>query len=610
MTLRVGLDGEPLQRVLEAGCPSTGSDLAVSWASARIAECAGHAPCKISDDACLPDRVLAISLSPSREGADAILAVRLHKSVNVKKSYATLSHMWGGHQPLRLLKGNIADFRNGINWSSLPKTFQQAIKFTKQLGIDYIWIDSLCIIQDSAEDWRSQSSKMASIYENSHITLAASVAENSLAGCFRNPDPFLKGCVTNGRERAYTHDASDLQNLLQKDAKGPLVFMRGDVKHRTPSRLEATALPLLQRGWVYQERLLSPRVLFFGEVDLMWECNQRMSCYCKSWTHSYSRNVRSHPVKQQHAASFSLGLDRAKPLNPASLSGRWVRNVEEYSALQLTFMKDQLPAIAGIAKQFSRYMGDNTYASGMWTAFLIELMAWAVHRNALRRDQSEPKTTARPSWSWIAPRAQVFFPQGWFVSQSPTCPTVVATNFEQNGIDPFMDVTNGSITLNGLLLEAVVREVTTSSDYLPVKYGVSIVGRQGFSQSLHLDHGAESHDWQPIMPQWLRDQGERNALDTATRSYMQLRADEDLDDEDSASKNFYDPVLKMRQIPGRFWCFALGRYIDDGGRLDVYLLLELVDEAKQIYRRIGFGSQGVEGSIFEGMSEKQTITLI
>ena len=173
-----------------------------------------------------------------------------------------------------------------------------------------------------------------------------------------------------------------------------------------------------------------------------------------------------------------------------------------------------------------------------------------------------------------------------------------------------MDVTNGSITLNGLLLEAVVREVTTSSDYLPVKYGVSIVGRQGFSQSLHLDHGAERHDWQPIMPQWLRDQGERNALDTATRSYMQLRADEDLDDEDSASKNFYDPVLKMRQIPGRFWCFALGRYIDDGGRLDVYLLLELVDEAKQIYRRIGFGSQGVEGSIFEGMSEKQTITLI
>ena len=539
--------------------------------------------------------------------------VCLLESIGRKENYAALSHMWGGHQPLQLLKDNLSSFKRAIPWSKLPRTFQQAMQFTKRLGINYIWIDSLCIIQDSAEDWRAQSSKMASIYENAYTTLAASVAQNCLQGCFRDPSPWLTGYITDGSERAYVDNEAKVQEILERSGEGALVFIKGDAKHSSPSRLAAKTLPLLERGWVYQERLLSPRVLFFGDIDLMWECNNSMSCYCKSWTHSYSRNVRSHPVKQQHAASLRLGQEGiSDPPAPASLASRWIMIVEEYSALQLTFMKDQLPAIAGIAKQFSRYMGEYKYASGVWTAFLIENLAWAFMHEPPPQRRIEAKQRSHPSWSWLAPMARVNFPSGWFAHQAASCPTLIATKFDQDGIDPFMDVTHGSITLDGYLLEAVVREVTTSDEHMSIKRGVTIVGRKGFNRAIYLDHGAGSFEWRYILPQWLEKQWQHEGRDISQESYLQLEPDVDLDDEESVSKMYLGSVLSVKQILQRFWCFALGMYLEDGGRSEVYLLLERIDQVKQIYARIGFGSQSlVLGSMFGDMgNEKQTVTLI
>lgn len=113
--------------------------------------------------------------------------MKLHETDGEQSAYVALSHRWGDHQPLRLLCDNLSDFRRNIPWSALPKTFQDAIVFARRLDMPYIWIDSLCIVQDSKEDWFVQSSKMAGIYEYASITLAATVASGGTAGCFVQP---------------------------------------------------------------------------------------------------------------------------------------------------------------------------------------------------------------------------------------------------------------------------------------------------------------------------------------------------------------------------------------------------------------------------------------
>jgi hypothetical protein len=105
-----------------------------------------------------------------------------------KGQYAALSHCWGGSQPLRTLTENLDDMKTGIEWICLPNTFQDGITVACRLKILYIWIDSLCIIQDSKEDWEIESSKMWAYYNNAYITISASSSPNSLTPILRQRD--------------------------------------------------------------------------------------------------------------------------------------------------------------------------------------------------------------------------------------------------------------------------------------------------------------------------------------------------------------------------------------------------------------------------------------
>lgn len=126
----------------------------------------------------LPTRLLDVG--------DSDHPIRLWESASsAKGEYACLSHCWGSHQLLRTLIGNLEAFKHdGIPWDQLPKTFQEAITFTRSLGLQYLWIDSLCIVQDDISDWNKEAANMAAIYQNSFITLAATDAANSREGLF------------------------------------------------------------------------------------------------------------------------------------------------------------------------------------------------------------------------------------------------------------------------------------------------------------------------------------------------------------------------------------------------------------------------------------------
>lgn len=147
-----------------------------------------HSACK-STTSCgtLPTRVIDVG-SP-----DGRTEPRLYETSGEPGDYIALSHCWGGAQPLRTTKETICSLKTCIPWAELPNTFQDAIKVTRGLGIRYLWIDSLCIIQDDAQDWEREAANMAVIFEAAYLTIAATAATNgsvcSFSGPYRLPFP-------------------------------------------------------------------------------------------------------------------------------------------------------------------------------------------------------------------------------------------------------------------------------------------------------------------------------------------------------------------------------------------------------------------------------------
>ena len=167
-----------------------------------------------------------------------------------------LEPLLGGAKTLITKTATLHQHLDRIVWDELPQTFQDAIMFVRCLNIRYIWIDSLCIIQDSEEDWLKNSGKMAEIYSFAYITIAATRAANGSAGLFTNSHEIELNCV-------------NAQLLICERPR-----------HAIPGNVTNDVLPLLTRGWVAQEMLLSPKVLHFCNGELVYECMYGTVCSC------------------------------------------------------------------------------------------------------------------------------------------------------------------------------------------------------------------------------------------------------------------------------------------------------------------------------------------
>ncbi|KAK4107505.1 HET-domain-containing protein [Canariomyces notabilis] len=208
-----------------------------------------------------PTRLICIT-APGELGGNTFPVIRLVVAKNPSTEYVAFSHCWGGSQPFKLLQANYHDCLFNIDFDHLSRNCQDAVRITLALGYSYLWIDSLCIIQDSKADWKTQAAKMGDVYDLAVCTIASTGSSSGDGGCFHQRDPrSLRPCkiATSSRDQL-------LPKWTCLRREGVSAFVRG-----------VDRSPLNKRAWVFQERLLSHRILHFGDDMLFWECRQRVA---------------------------------------------------------------------------------------------------------------------------------------------------------------------------------------------------------------------------------------------------------------------------------------------------------------------------------------------
>lgn len=314
----------------------------------------------------LPSRVVDVGEFDSQD-------VRLVETDHKGGYWACLSHCWGGEEPLITTRETLSKHKEGILWAELPATFKDAVIVARALGFQYLWIDSLCIIQKDQDDWQVESARMAEIYHNAVLTIAGSVSAGPHEGIFRHVDA--------------THIDQPMQG-------NPNSENLGKIRTRRKLMHSAQELPLLKRAWVHQERLLSPRVLHFTRNELIWECMERLTCECQGLGLAELSSQSWLASKDQfHPFSMQL-VDWKLRRGPAI----WHAVVTDYSRMSLTKQEDIFPAISGLAKYVSKATGWE-YVAGLWKDNLILDLVWMT---------DEPHLVCRrepwraPTFSWAS----------------------------------------------------------------------------------------------------------------------------------------------------------------------------------------------------------------
>jgi Heterokaryon incompatibility protein (HET) len=405
-----------------------------------------HWECSPSLSGYLPTRLLELddSQSPCSRLEDTA-TVRLISSGQLlgqeEAKYVALSHCWGApdKKPIMATTTNITELEKGINLSDLPPVFQDAIQLTHALGMKYVWIDSLCIIQDSRGDWEHQSSMMSDIYMNAVLTISATHAENTFVPLLNLYESIKERLVIeravspSGRIDQVSSEQLALWSVgkfispmyrLPGSSEQPVFLrVRNNLAIRSPLYEMAKHLDehTEQRGWTLQERLLSPRKIFIGSKRMLWECRSKR--YLEGWLEEVEKMIPSDEISWNHLNCPLFDTTLLKPIQDQKRFYKWwYSTIQVYMRRRFTFESDMLPGIAGIAKHFSQITGDQ-YIAGLWYSDLFRGLTWRVDRATQSSDWQKrrhldivngslrvggllwPKSIAEcfaPSWSWAS----------------------------------------------------------------------------------------------------------------------------------------------------------------------------------------------------------------
>jgi hypothetical protein len=433
----------------------------------------------------IPTRLIHIPKDFETDGVRLWVADKNKGSV----MYTTLSHCWGGNTPITLRNENLLAFQQRIPYDELPKTFQDAIRVSRSFSMEYIWIDSLCIIQDSVADWRQEAVSMRKVYQNSICNIAASDSENSTEGLFHRRNPRLI-------------ELTEYKDKITKDSDKVLLATTTDMY---PNHV------LYSRGWVFQESFLAPFVLDFTKGQVFWRCPTTIASEvfpngipAKFRAESYpavrradahdsnevflsANAVIPHDLNSRVKSRNRFAEKEIRPLanNYHSLYSFWARVVISYSSMQFTKPSDRIIAISGVVETLKPTFG--TYLAGLWSSLLPKELLWKPLKPA--RPTKPPRA---PTWSWLSLECDVSYIDCRFDSKRDH-PLVDILDVDTSSYDG----PNGEFFLRGRLrLQAPLVSATWSGDWDDPK-GVKIEtldGQERWVWGFNIGHGRFTFD--------------------------------------------------------------------------------------------------------------------
>ncbi|KAF5705126.1 hypothetical protein FGLOB1_8157 [Fusarium globosum] len=436
----------------------TGSEASFQWARDIVEKCEReHHNCRNhfirpTSQRYLPKRL--IDVQAREKGVIQLVLSRTLKLDSVVE-YAALSHCWGATVKSELRKDNEETMKT-ILIESLDPNFRDAVDITYKMGIKYLWIDSLCIMQRTQE-WEEESGDMGLVYARAKVVISATASKNSEGGCYQPKDLFPYDCVlcSNWTSSLVVRSTVKYADLVQ------LFGVKVDCSF------------LATRGWTFQERFLASRILHFCSGLMMFECNTLTTSEChreeeyplntqfsqngtlnapavpnpgreppkqlcsrtivrragistrpvtrpakdtvrrrwyanpehKLWAGRKRRydaqmsSIRTNAARLSIRGAFSfLWSFRGQDMKEkAEFHLRWYEMVTSYSVRNLTNDSDKMMAIAGVAYFIQQSTGFK-YAAGLWEDTLPFNLLWVRDAGVKRR----PYGRSVPSWSWAS----------------------------------------------------------------------------------------------------------------------------------------------------------------------------------------------------------------
>ncbi len=348
----------------------------------------------------LPSRLIEVA------PGDSLGVPRLRPTAGLKGSYLALSYCWGSKQSYVLTTKNLGLLIRELEVNMLPQTILDAIEVTKRLGFEYLWVDALCILQDSTQaaarqDMDQELALMDQIYANATMTIAAACAPSATDG-------FLKD-----RPRS-RQNPFDIPCRL-----GPGQFVAVHIQEHI--RYDDKIEPINTRAWTFQEGLLSPRLLIYASHTLQWQCR---TLTCNLGGSYHAPNPSAIPRLPSPQMLLLEGLeanprcDRFGPDIPHPLLQHWLRILVSYSERKSSLPSDKLPALSALAASYAAVFGPE-YLAGIWARSAVQQLCWRGTDSRLFF--TRPTGYRAPSWSWAALNGPVYFPSFLQINNASTC---------------------------------------------------------------------------------------------------------------------------------------------------------------------------------------------
>lgn len=460
------------------------------------------ARCEVEHPYCRPDfqvegRDSLAHILPKRliyvGGDDELIQIR--ETRRNAFPYVALSYCWGRTIGVRLTKANSQQLSSSVSAKDLLPVHRDAITITRKLGVQYLWVDALCIIQDDVDDKNDEIANMASIYSNAYLTIAVTGSDDAANSIFTSRNPTHEISMTE----IHGHTSSIwVRQKLDHEA-----FEWGFHDFASPATRNTSGwqslqkhYPLFTRGWCFQERLLSRRILHFTRDEVIWECLGGISCECGTlrefaWNlvlaeRRYAAGlpldieIRCGKVARAREAATRLRtrgigyisggttvLQRDDPAYIAEVLGShdpssweeghtesWRDLVSQYSRRNLTMATDALPAIAGLATITAHHqLEPSDYIAGMWRKDLLHELLWfCVDSRTIAR----PQDYVAPSWSWASVRRAVDWLPARHGFESHV--TIVEALSELSVLSsPFGQVKSGHMRVRGSLVRCTLK---------------------------------------------------------------------------------------------------------------------------------------------------------